>query len=639
MSRAAKIATGACVLALVAPGVAHALTAAETRSVADRIAETWPQRQLQNGRFRDPINGATPSSYGVTMLGYGLLRSGVRNSDRKRIEAGVRAIDAARSLPAAERGSFDLLAFASAYNFARRELAGDPAFERSRRAWEEHLRSYATPRTGPDAARCFADPSCFSNLKLVEAAGDLELLASGLSSTVPDSKLSDRARLRRDALAAVGNLTPSAIGRRASSTGPGPRTGLGILSDGPSFPLAYHALSTAMLARAVTLLGPDAPASARAALGRATDTLAAFAGPDGDVSYIGRSQQDSFAPAMAAVAGSVAARRLGAPATDRARYEALADRGLERLERANGIGAHGVNIAPRLKDPAARDYAGIDHYANAVVYNGLTLFALELAGDEAASGRGGATGADPLPADHNGRFVDPERTRFAAVRRNDVWYAVHERQQRPDLRDDFGLVAVKYRGPDGDWRDVLRPRPFTAGADSAGPVLLVGRRRALPYGDRMQTRPGGVVVVRGGFRIPGGHRIRRGVSFRYTPTKRGVRVSFRARRGDRLLFRTFLAADQAKRTKGRGVSDRASIARVSPTPARISFERGFASCCDRRLVAGRMTLTASRAGRVNYTVEAVRPGEGKGKTSAWVLPAAIIGGVALLGALAYLVRR
>ena len=544
----------------------------------------------------------------MTMLGYGLLRSGARRGDRELVEAGVRALEAARSLcPASERGSFDLLAFASAYNFARRELASDPAFERVRVRWEDHLRRYSEPRTGPAAAECFADPNCFSNLKLVEAAGNLELLVSGLRSDVGGAKLADRGQLRREALDAVGRLAPEAIGTRATASAPGPRTGLGILSDGPSFPLAYHVLSTAMLARAVSLLGPDATPAARATLRRATETLAALAGPDGDVSYIGRSQQDSFAPAMTAFVGAATGEG------------SLAERGLDRLVRGNGFGPSGVNIAPRLGDPRARDYAGIDHYANTVVYNGLTLYALELAGDAAANGpapRGGR-----LPADGNGHFLDPERTRFAAVRHGNVWYAVHERQQRPDLRDDFGLVAVKYREPGGRWRDVLRPRPLTASADSAGPILLRGRARALPYGDRMAVRPGGVVVVRGGFRIPDGPRIRRGVSFRYTPTKRGVRVSFRARRGDRLLFRTFLPAGEARRGERRSVSDGASIARLSPAPSRVSFEPGFASCCDRRLVAGRMTLTASRAGRVTYTVEASSPRRKADSGDEWVLPA------------------
>ncbi len=626
MLRPAQIAIASCVLALVAPSAtAHALEASKTRAAADRIASAWPKRQLPDGRFRDYVDGAAPRSYGVTMLGYGLLRSGARRGDRALVEAGVRALEAARSLPASERGSFDLLAFASAYNFARRELVSDPAFQRVRASWEDHLRAYARPRTGPAAAECFADPSCFTNLKLVEAAGNLELLDSGLRSSVRGSKLSDRAQLRRDALDAVGRLAPQAIGKRASASGSGRAAGLGILSDGPSFPLAYHVLSTAMLARAVALLGGDAPAPARAVLRRATDTLAALTAPDGDVSYIGRSQQDSFAPAMAAFVGAATGET------------ALAERGLERLLRGNGFGPSGINIAPRLGDPRARDYAGIDHYANTVVYNGLTLYALELAGDAAAARP--APRAGRLPADGDSHFLDPERTRFAAVRRGDVWYAVHERQQRPDLRDDFGLVAVKYREPDGRWRDVLRPRPLTATADSAGPILLRGRARALPYGDRMEVRRGGVVVVRGGFRIPDGPRIRRGVSFRYTPTERGVRVSFRARRGDRLLFRTFLPAGNAKRGERRSVSDDASTARLSPAPSRVSFERGFASCCDRRLVAGRMTLTASRAGRVTYAVEATSPQPKSDSDDEWVLPASIAAGAALVIALGFLVVR
>jgi hypothetical protein len=604
------------------------------RAAADRAAAAWPARQLGNGRFRDYVTGGAPTNYGLTMLGYGLLRSGARTGSRAEIDAGVRALDASTRLPSAERGSFQVLALASAYNFARRELAGDPAFVRARAGWERALRSYGTPQTGPGAARCFRDPRCFNNLKLVEAAGNLELLATGLRSNVAGAKLTNRSALRRDTLAVVGTLAPDSIGTLASSSGPGPRRGLGILSDPASYPLAYHVVSTAMLARSVELLGRSAPARARATLRRAAETLASFMGPEGDVAYVGRSQQDAFAPALAAFAGAAAARELPQPASAAQRYAALSSRALDHLTAVNGFGPSGLNIAPRLgQRGASRDYRGIDHYANTVVYNGLALFGLNLAADAAAAGPAVAGG--PLTADGDGDFLDPQRTRFAAVRHGDLWYAVHERQQRGDLRDDFGLVALKKRDADGRWHDLLRPRPLTFGEGSAGPVLIQGGHRGLPYGRRIAVGRDGVVTVSGGFREASGRWLRGEVRFRFAPVgDDGVRLTFPARAGDRIELTTFLPAGQAELLSHNSAGDGQSIAEASPRPAAVSIGGSYASCCDAKLVAARMTIRPTTDGPVTYTVSARNDSGAKGDASGqrWILPASL--GLAVLAVLA-----
>jgi hypothetical protein len=602
------------------------------RAAADRAAAAWPSRQLKNGRFRDYVTGGAPTNYGLTMLGYGLLRSGARTGSRAEIDAAVRALDASTRLPSAERGSFQVLALASAYNFARRGLARDPAFLRSRAGWERALRSYGKPQTGPGAAGCFRDPRCFNNLKLVEAAGNLELLATGLRSNVAGAKLADRAALRRDTLAVVGTLAPDSIGTLASSSGPGPRGGLGILSDPASYPLAYHVVSTAMLARSVELLGTSAPERARATLRRAAETLAAFMGPDGDVAYIGRSQQDAFAPALAAYAGAAAARELPRPAPAAERYAALSSRALERLTSVNGFGPSGFNVAPRLGDRGARDYLGIDHYANTVVYNGLALFGLNLAADAAAAGPTVAGG--PLTADGDRHFLDPQRTRFAAVRHGDLWYAVHERQQRGDLRDDFGLVALKQRSADGAWRELLRPRPLTFGPGSAGPVLVQGSHRGLPYGRSIAVGRDGVVTVSGGFREASGRWLRGEVRFRFAPVGgNGVRLSFPARRGDRIELTTFLPAGKAELLSEKAVGDGTSVAEATPRPAAVSLESGFASCCDAKLVGARMTIRGSSDGPVTYTVRGTGSGaRGDASSARWIMPASL--GLAVIALLA-----
>ena len=85
-------------------------------------------------------------------------------------------------------------------------------------------------------------------------------------------------------------------------------------------------------------------------------------------------------------------------------------------------------------------------------------------------------------------------SRFAVVRTKDVWYAVRATRggKHPEeLREDFGLMALKIRGKNGDWRDVVRLRPITRGegdpTDSAGPVLLRDAGlKAFPFTERAQ---------------------------------------------------------------------------------------------------------------------------------------------------------
>jgi len=69
-----------------------------------------------------------------------------------------------------------------------------------------------------------------------------------------------------------------------------------------------------------------------------------------------------------------------------------------------------------------------------------------------------------------------------------------------DLRFSFGLQAFKDRDRAGRWDDVIPLRPYTnVQPDSAGPVLLNGGTRALPYSDDLVAGRGGRVTAFGGF--------------------------------------------------------------------------------------------------------------------------------------------
>src|SRR3954453_23828895 len=254
---------------LVAAPAAHAFTPAEGRAAADRAAVAWGRgHQQRDGAFVDPVSGRPTYGYAGVMLGYGLLRAGVRAGDQALIRRGFRAIAVVLDSPHPQRGVFDSLANSTAYSFARRSLASDPSFVALRPRWERYLESISKPYIkSTNLQACTDDPVCFHNHEVVGAFGDLQLLATGLRSSVPGAKLADVDGLRASALDVLSSQIPEAAGRAGvSSFGGHVERGLGLLSDTGTWPLAYHAFSTAMLAGAVSDLGAEAPAATRSRL-------------------------------------------------------------------------------------------------------------------------------------------------------------------------------------------------------------------------------------------------------------------------------------------------------------------------------------------------------------------------------------
>ena len=603
--RAVALSIGAFFV-VAAPAAASIADAQRIRASADRIAVAWPERQTRDGNFVDPVTRKAARGYGVAMLGHALLEAGSRRDDRELVRAGVRALNTELDKPPGERGVFDLLAVAAAYRFGTTRLALSPDVKRAKAGWANWLRTTGPPALDAGIAGCIESPGCFHNHEAVEADADLALLATRLTSGVPGTKLADAAGTRAAAAELVGTELPGALDTGGRSTGPGPRRGLGVIDDANTYPLAYDQLSTAMLGDTTLGLGRGAPAEALRSFRRALEAIAAFAGPDGDVAYVGRRQQQSWALAATVLAARAGALAFSEDASVAARFRALAARALERIRTVHGIGADGVNVVPRFKGSTSGGLRGLD-FANTVVWNGLTAFLLDRAADIAQRDPGASASA-PLTADADGSFRDDRGPLFAAVRRGDLWYAVNGRTLQPDLRYDAGLVALKRRGADGRWRDLVRPRPMTLGRppDSAGPVLLTGGRTWTPSGQSVDVDGRGVVTLRARY-VSGDADLGRAATLRYAPVRGGVRVSFGVRAGDVVRLRTFLPASQARRTKARAVTDDASIAALSPRPARVTLERGYASCCDASLVAATMVVTARRDGRMRYTVRDRRP--------------------------------
>jgi hypothetical protein len=471
-----------------APSPAGAAEPGGYTALARAAAAPWPALQRSDGSFREYIPGHDPRNkddYGEAMLGYGLLQAGLRDGDRAQIDAGLRAVTRDATLPNAvpTLRMFRDMAIAGAYNLARDRLAGDQEFERVRPAWEKRLREVRADRLLPGKK--------VTNKTLVEAVLVMELDRSGLSAETPGTVLADLPGSVR----LVQRLLDGRLPRVRSRDGT-------LLGDSPDFPLAYHALSTAFLAKAIELLGPRASARSKRLLDEALTASWALTGPDGDLTYWGRSQEQIWALTLTAYAAEYGRGALSA--SEIAPLGALADGALARVTREHRGGPAAFAITPALARSIRGGSRGVDSYASSVQYSGLNLVAVNWAADAARPG----LPVGELAADREGSSVlGRGSSRFAAVRAGDIWYVVRQAPSAGgDLRYDFGLVALKQRDPDGSWRDALPLRPHPRRVpDSAGPVL----NGAQPVGRSLTVAPFGRVTIKGAF-----------------PARRGVRVVF-----------------------------------------------------------------------------------------------------------------
>ena len=554
---------------------------AEPAALADRLAERWVALQRDDGTFLDSIRPDTHDwgRYGESGVGYGLMLAGVRTGRPEWVEAGARAQAYAAARAPDRLSVFESMLIASGYNLLRTRAPGTPAFAARRAVWEDYLRSIKPVYNARGDA-----PHLPSNKYLVEAVAYFELARSGLRSAVPGSVLSRRGEARRRGLYVINRLVPKRVRTHRGRAG-GHR--VTALSDRYKEPLAYHSLSLALLARAIDVAGGRASRRARAALRIGARSVWAYQSPDGDLAYFGRSQGQSWALALADFAAARAAARR---CDRRARaFRAVGDRALRRLGALHPIGPTGMAIVPSADGPAT--IPAIDDYASQVVYNGLTLTALGWAADGA---RGRCRAGNILADRGRGAAVLPfESARFATIRRGRVWMAVKRASQDGDGRAAFGIRALKRRARGGRWVDLVPAAPALPGRPRGtfGPALMLrGGALARPRGQLIAIRRGRI-VVRGGW-AHRGRWVRRGVTFRFTPTARGARVGVTTRKGDRIVY-SALTDGRPERVR-RGVAGAVAGTRAS-RPAEVRIRGPFASSGS--LDVWRADITARANGR------------------------------------------
>lgn len=570
------------------------MSRAEVRALEERMARPWPRVQRRSGTFPDYTDNSPivpDTRYGDAMMGYALVRAGLRLHDRKLVRSGLRGVDYGVRHWAGGRKTilqsvFENWAVPATYNLARRRLAHDRFFARRRPGWAEWLRVSRAERSGITFA--------FGNHWLVDAAGVIEALRTGVRSARPDAVLGGR---RRAALAGALSLVNTRVPDLAPR-GDSPF----VLDDPPDNPLAYAGLSLGLYAHLVDRLGDRADRPARDLLRRAVYGLWYATAPDGDSDYFGRSQEMVFGPAAIAYGALVAANLKDTRPADAARFRALADRSFTRLLYAYPIGDRGQFYTPGL----ARDVRGtmpwLDGYAGAPSMDGIALAMVDMAlGQMKPDAERSQIAADRSLAGVLGTGSGS----FAVVRRGRVWFAVRlqataQRQHVGDLRYDAGIAIAKRRGDDGAWTDVVPARPKTAtpGFDSAGPDMVSGKAVVgVPVGAAATTSSGRV-------RVTGSIRDRHGAPLApyrasYVTRACGVELRFAARPGSVYEYSAFFRGRHLP-ARGRGGELRGGGRRVvaSPAPVSVRLDRGYGSAADPHLVRARMRFSVPRPGTV-----------------------------------------
>ena len=244
---------------------------------------------------------------------------------------------------------------------------------------------------------------------------------------------------------------------------------------------------------------------------------------------------------------------------------------------------------------------GLDGYAGASVYCGLTLVALgwvlDALGDRSPDP--GSIGADTAGV----VSILRGEAQLGLVRSDDAWFAVKRSRSRgdfpKDLRYDFGLAALKAPGPAG-WADLMPIRPRTDARREPRDRAAGRQRTGTPTrrADAGRRRRDGADRRR----VPGRGRhmapARRGVPLR-AAAGGGVRLRIPAEAGDLLEYSVFFRGDP--QSSADAVSD-GELRASSDALTDVAFEDGYASGAEPKLVRARMALDAAAAGAVTVTI-------------------------------------
>jgi hypothetical protein len=511
----------------------------EIETLTDTALQAWLAMETPDNFFPNPSLPEVARGWGgfaPPMLMYALERTGERRGDQARIAGATRAW--LNSVAADHASPFDMIGAA----YALRDLSLTPEVRSYLLAY---LQAYVPKYTG-----------AYNNLRLVEALAAIAATNAG----VPSPWL-------YGAIETINEIAPRVA------------RGSGYLSDPGSAPLAYHALSTLMLAEAVNALGPRASAAARRTVRATLETLSRVVAPDGAADYLGRGQGNVWVPAVTAAAMLAGARMYPA---DAGHYIAVARLALARLRALHLTPDRGLLVVPG----ARTSVDGVDPYVYTVAYNGLALWALTLAGERAP-----AAPAVTAPAEGRLAVSEPRASGLGIVSTGHTWLAVRalRRLGNSDLRSGFGLLALKVV-IGGAWRDLLAPRPLVKGAP-----YTPAPSRGVPGGT-------GLTVARDTIRIAGSFGTRK-ARFGFRALADGAALTVEpVRAGEHYQLYVFTAAGTgrwgARRLDAFGARWRFSA------PVSVRRVPGFHSGPVEHLDALVVTARPPRAGRLTIRISA-----------------------------------
>ncbi|MGE4425715.1 MAG: hypothetical protein AB7G37_04585 [Solirubrobacteraceae bacterium] len=470
-SRAARsarhLAVVLCTIAALPASMAHAQPARDAGAISaylDRPIQGWAALQdPSTGDLRDPSPARGMAGYGQSMIGMTFILQGLRSGDDGLVDKGIRAFDRLVFEHRDDGLPFDMMVFPDAYR--RLDVAGyRSATWTARRAfWARYLSQW----NGVPVERqsgCYANPNCFHNWLTVNALGDQLLLLTGVPGA-PGTLAGDPPRLVaqiEDLVNVRGNRAARSF---ATDTPYGPAA---YVTDGGAKPMAYAAFTAAHLG----MISYVAPQTVKEELSaRAARYLLAIQGPDGDVSWVGRSYEQSWTLAAAAFTGIVSA------VTDPRNRDAHlrgAARAWGSLPTVAPASVHDtLAITPSSRD-ADGSLAGLDSYASHPEYNGLLMMYLAYAVDvlerhpDVAAAFSAARPLDTGPP----RSFRHAKAGLAWARRGSMWVGVHGRSggRVPDGRYSPGIAQIKTKRR-GRWINLTDGLPFH------GPQPGIGLRR------------------------------------------------------------------------------------------------------------------------------------------------------------------
>jgi hypothetical protein len=364
------------------------------------------------------------------------------------------------------------------------------------------------------------------------------------------------AAIRSELAAAVRHASPPA--------GPSSITGARELSDPGPEPPSYHVFSAALLG-----IAADAdPAALSPAVRRLRTEVAHYAlelmAPDGQLSFSGRSLDQSWVQAAGAALGAREAQNESGRAAE---WRSFADRAFGYLQAAYPPRGDGlIPIVPGLLVQWRRDI--VDPYAAFNQYAGLTLWflsdALERWPDAAAR-------RAPLPADVPGMLVgDLASSGMVWGRAGRVWWALSARTTAADRRSEQGLLAVKVFDQ-GAWHDLLALRPERSSLSTAWNVQLGPSHHTWHVSGLRGS--GHHVVFTARYATPRPHRV---VRWSLTTTGRGVAVRISVPRHGRLFTTVWPTSAASLSELGRTSSAGGCVvtAAAESCPARFSWSHG-----------------------------------------------------------------